>query len=175
MKYFILICCFILNFSQTQADVTPEKTKEVKSVEEYTEDDFELVKTQRLKRIRRELVGLNSEINTINKQLKNEDIGMMTRIQNEAKLNNLAAEYKKKKDLFIETVTNINLNHDNKKKIKTTFSDDLKQILDPALSTFKAISDKPRQIQQLSQEMESLQSRYADAVNAKKRLDIFQK
>ena len=174
MKYLILFYCLLFHFSLIYADEVAEKTKEVKSVEEYTQDDFELVKTQRLKRIRRELVQLNSEINSINKELKG-DIDMMSRIQNEAKLNNLELEYEKKKHLFIETVTNINLSHDKNKKKKTTFADDIKQILDPALNTFKRISEKPRQIQALSEEMESLQERYANAQKAKERLDLFLK
>jgi hypothetical protein len=174
MKYFILLNCLLFNFSLSVADEVGEKIKEVKSVEEYTQDDFELVKTQRLKRIRRELVQLNSEIKSINKELKG-DIGMMSRIQNEAKLNNLELEYEKKKNLFIETITNINLGHDRRKKQKTTFSDDIKQILDPALNTFKRISEKPRQIQELSEEMESLQERYANAQEAKVKLDLFLK
>lgn len=174
MKYFIILHLFFSFLFCAQANPPETSPKPVKSVEDYTEDDFELVKTQRLKRIRRELVQINSEINSINKILKTE-LDMVSRIPHEARLNTLAVEYEKKRNLFIETITSINLSHDNSKKTKTTFSDDIKQILDPALNTFKRISEKPRQIQELSERMESLQSRYANAQKAKEGLELYLK
>lgn len=150
----------------------PSATTNEKPVEEYTEDDFESLKSDRLQRIRRELVGIRNEINNI-KEKTNHDLDMITKMQLEAKIEKLEAEYVRKRNLFIETITNINLNLDDSKKKKTSFSEDIKQILDPALSTFKKISEKPRRMQELKEELNSLQEQYNRIDQANQKLKEF--
>ncbi|MAX65863.1 MAG: hypothetical protein QF441_01065 [Bacteriovoracaceae bacterium] len=170
MKNIFLSLILILNssfvFAQKQA------VNDNKPVEEYSQDDFETIKLDRLRRLRRELVKLNNEMGGLKKELK-QDLDMVTRIQTESKLENLKTEYEKTRYLFIETITNINLNSVQLKKSKTTFAEDIKQILDPALNTFKKISEKPRQVQEYNEMMEKLQVQYADSIKAKARLELF--
>ncbi len=170
MKNIFLSLILILNssfvFAQKQA------VDDNKPVEEYSQDDFETIKLDRLRRLRRELVKLNNEMGGLKKELK-QDLDMVTRIQTESKLENLKTEYEKTRYLFIETITNINLNSVQLKKSKTTFAEDIKQILDPALNTFKKISEKPRQVQEYNEMMEKLQVQYADSIKAKARLELF--
>ena len=104
---FILFLFFI-----SQTGIAQEAKKEamvdadeVKTVEEYTEDDIENIKNERLIRIRRELVQLRSQIYLVRKEYKTEN-DMVLKIQQEAKLNQLELDYEKKKNLFIETITN---------------------------------------------------------------------
>ncbi len=173
---FILFLFFI-----SQTGIAQEAKKEamvdadeVKTVEEYTEDDIENIKNERLIRIRRELVQLRSQIYLVRKEYKTEN-DMVLKIQQEAKLNQLELDYEKKKNLFIETITNVNLTEDTQRKKKTTFSEDIKQILDPALNTFKLISKKPRQIQELNDEIAYVREKFEDAKKALQRLRAFQK
>ena len=176
LRFFLLLFFFFslpIN-AQNVANETETQPEEIKTFEEYTEDDFELIKSERLKRIRRELVRLRSDIYVIRKSL-NDDTDMVMRIQQEAKINQLEQEYEKKKNLFIETITSINLAEDIQRKKKTTFSEDIKHILDPALSTFKKISEKPRQIQTLNEEIDYLSQRYKEAQKASVKLKEFQK
>ena len=84
MKNIFLSLILILNssfvFAQKQA------VNDNKPVEEYSQDDFETIKLDRLRRLRRELVKLNNEMGGLKKELK-QDLDMVTRIQTESKLN----------------------------------------------------------------------------------------
>ena len=137
--------------------------------------EFEQIKMDRLKRIRNELVTMKSEINKTKKILEDENLDMVSKIQAESRLNSLEKEYEKKQFLFIETATNIHLNDDTKPKEKTTFLEDLQQILSPVLNSFKQISDRPREIQELQALSDAVEARYQEALKAQKRLAEFLK
>ncbi len=166
------IFLFLLSFVSFSQENTDENLQKIKTIEEYTEDDIATIKEQRIKRIRRELVQIRSQIYKIQKSI-NDDTDMVARIQQESKINQLEEEYEKKKNLFIETITNINLSEESQSKKKTTFSEDIKQILDPALNTFKLISKKPRQIQELNDEINYVRTRYSDAQKALNRISDY--
>ena len=172
MYKIFLIFSFVLSFQAFSQEEKSDEVQPIKTIEEYTEDDIATIKEQRIKRIRRELIQIRSQIYRLQKSIT-DDTDMVVRIQQEAKINQLEDEYEKKKSLFIETITNINLRIDGTAKKKTTFSEDIKQILDPALNTFKQISKKPRQIQELNDEIGYVRGRYADAQKALKRLNDF--
>ncbi len=170
MKYFYLIILVLLTSTSLYAQ--EKKIEENKPVEEYSKSDFEAIKGERLNRIYREMVSVRYEINALKKELEG-NLDMVTRIQTETKMNKLEKEYEEKRFLFIETITTVNLSDAKLKKKETSFSDDIKQILDPALNTFKKISQKPRQVQELKEEIDVLQGQYDNAVKAKKRLADF--
>lgn len=172
----ILSIIVLLSTLSLYAQDNKAETKQVESkpVEEYSEDDFEVLKKERLKRIRKELVIIRSEINGL-KEKEKENLDMLARIQIESKIQKLEAEYTKKRNFFIQTITNINLGDDDTRKKETTFSEDIKQILDPALSTFKKISERPRKMQNLNDRLTALQEQYNESQVALKRLKEFQK
>lgn len=168
-KTILLLFLFpILSYAQQ-----PEKAKTELTVEELEIKEFESVKTQRLKRIRTELIRLTTRINELKKEL-DQDADMVTRLKSEPEIRRLKKEYDKQRFLFIETITNINFTDHTKKRVETTFSEDIKEILEPALNTFKKVSERPRQIQALQEEKELLDKRYSDAKNAIKKLEDFQ-
>lgn len=170
MSYFILFFIVISSnvYSQNQQPIAEE------IVEETPESKFEQIKTDRVQRIRNELVSLYSKIRDIKKR-DFEAMDMVERIKTDTRLKKLEEEYDKKRFLFIETITNISLNQRTKGQEKTSFSDDLKQILDPALNSFKKLSERPRQIQELEERMNQTKTRYEDAQNARLRLEEFYK
>lgn len=141
--------------------------------EEKIESEFEQIKVERLKRIRSELVELKSKIYTTRKKLKEEDLDMVSKIQADSKLSAYENEYIKKRFAFIETITEINLKEEKKKEQKADFLGDIQQILSPAMNSFKQISERPRQIQELKEEAASINRRLSNALSAQKRLDNF--
>jgi len=132
---------------------------------------FEKIKDNRLKRIWRDLVNSKYEMNRLKKTLKS-DLDMVSRIQNESKLSKLEIEYEKNQFSFIEAITNIDLEKVSSRP-KTTFTEDIKQILDPVLNTFKKISERPREIQQLNDELDVVTFRFANATKALAALEEF--
>lgn len=137
--------------------------------------EFEQIKMDRLKRIRNELVELKSEINGIKRSLREESLDMVSKIQSESRLSTLEKDYEKKQFLFIETATNIHLNDETKPPGKTTFLEDLQLILSPVLNSFKQISDRPRQVQELNSLSDAVNDRYQEGLKAQNRLDVFLK
>lgn len=166
------ILCILCSFHLFNAYADEDELKAPKAVEDYSENDFEALKLERLSRIRSELVVIQNEINVLKKKMS-DNIDMLSRIQYEGKIEKLEKTYELKRNSFIETVTNINLLDEFEGKNKTSFSEDIKQILDPALNTFKRISEKPRKMQELKDKISILQIRYEKSQLAKKRLNDF--
>ena len=158
---FLFLCCYQSNLLSQVAG------NEVESVEEI---DFEKRKIQQLKRIRIELINLNSKINTLKRNLEN-DLDTFEKIQSETKLANLESDYERKKFQFIEIATNINLAIKKTSKKETDFLEDVKQILAPALNSIKKISEKPRQIQELTEKASNIEERYNGAIEAREKIN----
>lgn len=137
--------------------------------------EFEQIKMDRLQRIRNELVSLKARINTFKKTTESDDVGIEYLFHAETKLGNLKEEYKNKQFLFIEAATDIHLSDKAKKIDKNSFLEDLHQILSPLLKSFKQISDRPRQIQELKEKSESVEKRYQEALLAETKLKNFLK
>lgn len=167
----LVVLLLLFSFSLQAQD---KELSESRPLEEYSEDDFEVLKADRLKRIRKELVSTRAQINKFKEQAK-ADLDMLSKIQIESKIQKLETEYQKKKNLFIETITNINLSTDLEKRKKTSFVEDIKQILDPALNTFKKISEKPRKMQELKDEFDLLQGQFDRSKLANEKLKQFEK
>ena len=171
MKNFLILLLYIFSlslFANEDKQIIDENLDE-----ETLPTEFESIKLDRIKRLRSDLIRIRAEINEAKKQMTS-DVDMVLRIQTEAKIKKLEEEYLKKRFNFIETITNVNLNTEESKKTKTTFTEDVKQILEPALNTFKKISEKPRQVQQYDELMEVYQQRYDSAVLAKEKLEKFE-
>lgn len=151
-------------------DTEPKVEKELDE-EERLVNEFEQIKEERLIRIRNEMVALRSQINKLNKKINESDLDMVSKIQADSQLSSLQKEYAKKRYLFIETATEVDLNQSNKKKEKTNFLDDIQQILSPALNSIKQVSERPRQIQELMEQREVVEQRYQEAVAAQKKLE----
>jgi hypothetical protein len=166
MKY-ILIIIFMTTFSNL-GFAQSDNTESVEAIS--SEEDFELRKVKRLKRIRIDLIRLNSEINILKESLRNE-FDVVSKMPGEIKLYKLEKKFKKLKFRFIETATNINLSVESKIKKKTDIMEDLKQILEPAINAVKEISEKPRQIQELKEKTGEVEGRYNDALSAKTQIE----
>ncbi len=175
LKYFLIIFLFVSFSLHAEDNFSPEKINE--DIEKVIDPDaeFKQIKMDRLQRIRNELVTLKSRINELKKILAGDDIAMFEQVHNENRLSSLQKEYEQKQFLFIETVTNIHLNDETKKLDKTTFLVDLQQILSPLLKSFKQISERPRQVQELREKSESVELHYQDALLATKKLEGFLK
>lgn len=165
LKYIIFVCLFILSssivFGQSATVVTSE----------ITEKGYEEIKIERLKKIRHEMVVLQSELNSLKKSKNAEGADLVTKLKAESKINKIKISLEKKRFDFIEIVTNVNLNNKIKSKKKTDFSDDLKQIIDPALDSFKKISERPRRIQELKDQVDVYSKNYTNAQLALKKLE----
>ncbi len=164
----ILIICFSLSIYAEKEKVAKESI-DAPSAEEIT---FEQIKLSRLKRLWKELVTTKHEINTVKEKLTN-DQDMVSRLQLESDLAKLQKQYDSSQFLFIETVTGVNLAPEPKAAAKTDLTEDIKQILEPVLSTFKKIADRPRQVQALNEELSFVKQRYEDAQKAQKKLEKF--
>lgn len=171
-KINLLVIFFITLQSFVFAQDKINEKEGLDTIEEYTEQDFQNIKLERIKRLRNELVKIRSEVNLLKKSIS-DDVDMVVRIPAEIKIKKLNEEYIKKRYLFIETITNINLNNEKLQKNKTSFSEDIKQILEPALNTFKRISEKPRKAQEYNDLMNVLQEQYNNAVLAREKLTDF--
>ena len=174
----IFLLCFS-NFAFSQENekdsIEVEKLSPAEIIVEEKAQEFEQIKLERLKRIRNELVTLQARVNESKKKLRSDNLDMVPRIQEESKLNSYETEYEKKRLLFIETATSINLNQEIKSQEKANFFQDLQDILAPALMSIKQISDRPRQIQTLNERREQVEKKYQEAQTAKKRLEKFLK
>lgn len=138
------------------------------------DEKFEQIKTERLKRIRRELVQIQSNIYLAKKKIQTEP-DLVTKLRLESELEKLQKELDAKSYLFIETATNLNLQKKDVEVKDTNFSEDLKEIMDPMLDGIKQISERPRAIQALKDKISSLEERLEAADSAKGKLDTFLK
>ncbi|MBD64319.1 MAG: hypothetical protein CME62_03880 [Halobacteriovoraceae bacterium] len=169
----LLFSCALL--AQTTNKATDESSDSEKTTDEIAkpESSFEQIKLERLKRIRSELVELQSKIYGIRKRLKEDDLDMVSKIQADSKLAALEQEYMQKRFSFIETITEINLKEEKKKAQKADFLADIQQILQPAMNSFKQLSERPRQIQDLQEDALYVNTRLEDAKTALKKINNY--
>lgn len=172
-KKLSLIWILIFGFCQVSVFSQDEKAAEQpkNTEEEIAELNEEQERIERLKRFRSELITLNSEIRKIERELDS-DINMVARIQQESRLVTLKRDFEIRQFRFIQAVAGVNLAQDEKEE-KSTFTDDIKQILDPVLQTFKRVSEKPRKIQDLAEKKERISTRLEKAKTAQAELEKF--
>lgn len=169
MKYFLILLLLLNSFTiygqEVEGVTETEEAKEQLSPEEQRQ--------QRLFRFRKELILLSKEIKSLKKELDS-DIDMVSRIQKESRVTKLEKEYREKKYKFIQTITDIDLNKKLLSEKETTFSEDIRQILDPVLQSFKKISQKPRAIQSLTERKEKVETKLQDAKGALTKIKKFE-
>lgn len=168
-KFLLLILLLIVAFSHPIN--AQDKNLQVAG-ENIDVDDFEQIKLDRLKRIRRELVQLESKIFLNKKKIEDED-DMVIKLKLESELETYQQEYTNKKYLFIETMTGNTVvqRQDPKKKEDKTLGDDIQEILEPALNGVRAISERPREIQKLQEKIKDLKLKIENTEGAKKKLE----
>ena len=155
------------SFAQTENDIQSPKNSE----EELIEISEEQEKIERLKRFRSELITLNSEIRRIERELDS-DINMVARIQQETRLVTLKKDFEIRQFRFIQAIAGVNLAQDEEAQ-ESSFTEDIKQILDPVVQTFKKVSEKPRRVQNLADKKERINTRLAKAKTAQAELEKF--
>ena len=161
-----LLLCLALFSVSLNAEEEKQETK--------LEKKFEQIKTERLKRIRKELVQLQSNIFLAKKKITEEQ-DLVIKLKLESELEKLQAEYENKRFEFIETATNINLRKADEKPKETNLSKDIKDIVDPLIDGIKKISERPRAIQQLKERVENLNEKLESARSAEQKLGEFAK
>lgn len=158
-------------FAQVDAQATRVKLNEtVESVSESSSDlsseqSFEQIKMERLVRIRSEIVETQNQIYSIKRQLKSET-DSISKLKQESDLEKLELKQDQLRFQFIETVSNINLEKKPEQSVKTDLSEDIKQIIDPVITGFKKISERPREIQNLKEKIDFYKARIKDAKKA---------
>ena len=164
----ILLFTLIFNLpSALSQDVTvPDEAMDI--------DNFSQVKFDRLKRMRKEIIQLESQIYVNNKKIE-EDDDMVIKLKLEAENEGLTKLFNEKRILFIETLTGLSvLSHkETDSKNKKSFSEDLSAILEPALNGIKSISKRPREIQFLEENITKLKLEVKNLEEAKKSLNSF--
>ena len=170
MKLFLfnlILCCSFL-YAQS-------KTIESESIEKMDQKpNFEQIKLDRLTRIRSEIVQVQSQIYDSKKQLKRES-DSISKLKLESDLEKLNAKQKDLRFQFIETISNINLEKKSDQNVKTELSEDIKQIIDPVITGFKKISERPREIQMLQDKIRFYESRIIDTSKALDALKDYRK
>jgi hypothetical protein len=127
--------------------------------------NFEQIKIERLKRIRKEMSALESNIYLHKKRLKTED-DMVLKLKLESELLNFQRDFDEKRFQFIETATGQHLQPSKQTKLeKKDFLQDIQDLLDPAIKGIKKASERPRRIQKLNDDLVDIQNRL-DAANA---------
>lgn len=166
MKYLILLLTLLITNAFTQdlgdLEILDPKVR------------FEQIRNERLQRIRRELVVLNSEILKKKKSLES-DLDLVTKLKLEAQIEEEQASYNEKKLLFIETATNISLKPPVTLDSKKPLSDDIQQIFDPLIQGVKFVTQKPREIQGLQDRISGIEERLKNALEAQVKMDSFSK
>lgn len=139
-------------------------------------DDFAQIKLDRLKRIRRELIQLESKLFLTKKEIETED-DMVVRLKKESELETFQREYDQKKLLFIETMTGHTVTQKSlsKKEREKSLGDDLQEILEPAMTGIRSISERPREIQKLQERIKDLKLKIENLSLAKDKLKATQK
>ena len=164
MKYLILIICLLVSavsFSQ----------------EKSSEADIVVIKKNRLKRLDRRIRDINIKIRDKEIQLLEEDSSAI-----KEKYYNELQEYKRLNDehilSFINVVTDINLAKSKgglKKQQQRTLSQEIQDLLSPLLNTFRELSQKPKRIEKLSEQIRDTKLRLEELRNAKEILEKFAK
>lgn len=169
----LLLCLFLMAGSL----VVPGSlsAQEQADDQKNLEQKFEEIKTERLKRIRKELIQLQNEIYAVKKRMAAEG-DLVVKMKLEGELEKLQKERDQRRFLFIETATNINLQKTTGSEGKeTNLSQDIKEIINPLIDGIKKISERPRAIQQLKEKIEVLEERLEAASLAEKRLKMLAK
>lgn len=140
----LLVTCLT---ASAQEDTVP--------IEELSDlQKFELIKTERLKRIRKELVQIRSTIFVKKKQLK-KTTEPISQIRLEQEIIKLEEDHSIKQFLFIETATNIQLKAEVSKDInsKKDLLEEVKEILSPVIESVKRVSERPRRIEKIRNDL----------------------
>lgn len=151
---------------------TSKPIEETISEADSNDAKFERIKLTQLKRTRTELVTLRHNIQKNEERLK-QNPDLVTKIKLENELVELKKKYNDQSFLFIELATNISLREQVKNDAKTSFTDDIKEILSPVIQSVKDVSVRPRLIQDLNSEIAYLTQRAEDAQSALKNLENF--
>lgn len=153
---FLLITLFVFNaYSQSENSV----------------DKFEKIKTERLKRIRREMIQVESQMFSLKKRIESEQ-DMVAKLKLESQLLEFQNEYDQKSTQFIETATGQYFST-NKQPIidKKDISQDIQDLLGPALKGIKKASERPRKIQKLEEDLADVSKRLEEIEIAHKKLE----
>lgn len=166
---FLIVLTLIVSFSFS---INAQDKKLISVSENIDLDDFEQIKLDRLKRIRTEVVQLESKIYLTKKQIDQED-DMVLKLKLESDLETYQQDYIAKKYLFIETMTGKSIDQKNNKKNQKekSLGDDIQQILEPALNGIRAISERPREIQKLQEKIKDLKVKIDNTKAARKKLE----
>jgi hypothetical protein len=137
--------------------------------------NFEQIKIDRLKRIRKEMTGLESRVYLHKKELESEQ-DMVVRLKLESELLNYQREYDQKRFQFIETATGQQIKETGQSKVvKKDFLQTIQELLDPALKGIKRASERPRLIQKLKDDLSEIQGRLSSTNIAQEELQKLQK
>jgi hypothetical protein len=173
MKLFlVLILLAQFSFAQKQQMADKEVIVESDNDGVIAEENFEQIKADRLQRIRREIIEVQSQTFLYKKRLS-EEKDSISKLKIESDLEKLESKQKDLRYQFIETISNINLEKKPEQSVKTELSEDVKQIIDPVISGFKKISERPREIQSLQEKIEFYKSRINATKIAKKKLEEY--
>lgn len=164
--FFWILFVGVMSMANAQDNLITSTDKDLTDV-----DDFAQIKLDRLKRIRRELIQLESKI-FLNKKKINDEDDMVVKLKLESELESYQQEYDQKKLLFIETLSGYTVTSSKakKKKKEKTLGDDIQEILEPAMTGIRAISERPREIQKLQEKIKDLKLKIEDTENAKSKL-----
>lgn len=153
--YLILLLFFTTAFAQTDKTI----------------DDFEKIKVERLKRIRREMIQVESKIFNHKKKI-NSDQDMVNKLKLESELLDFQNQYDKKSIQFIETATGLTFSTEKQTKVeKKDLLQDVQELLGPALKGIKKASERPRQIQKLEEDLQDVVRRLDENTRAHAKLD----
>lgn len=164
-SFLILLLIFTTLFTETAAWADAEAEL----------SNFEQIKIDRLKRIRKEMAGLESQVYLHKKELKSEQ-DMVVRLKLESELLNFQREYDQKRFQFIETATGQQIKETGQSKIvKKDFLQTIQELLDPALKGIKRASQRPRMIQKLKDDLSEIEGRLKNTNKAQEELQKLQK
>lgn len=170
---FSIFLCFFLSLSTWAQDKPALNNNETSAVQNQAqnsddlsaEPSFEQIKMERLVRIRSEIVETQNQIYNLKRELKSEK-DSISKLKFESDLEKLENKQIQLRFQFIETVSNINLEKKPEQSVKTELSEDIKQIIDPVITGFKKVSERPREIQMLKEKIDFYKSRIKDAKKA---------
>ena len=173
-KYFFLILLSIvpLHYSAAQ-DKSPSQIKS--EMEQIGEESFESIRFDRLKRMRKEIVQIESKIYLNKKEIKKQE-DMVLKLKLESENEKLQKVYNAKRILFIETITGLPIFQSSEVAAKDeSFSENLSDILRPALSGIKGLSERPRQIQMLEENIKVYTAELNTVKLALEKIEKYQK
>ena len=133
---------FIIILLQIPVLSAQEKAVDIENIQSDKES-FEQIKTDRLKRIRKELVLIERNIFRLKKNIQDEE-DMVLKLKLESELMTNQKSYLKKREFSsskqLRTLVSMTKNLKLKKE---SLLDDLKEIFDPALQGIKKASEAP--------------------------------